>query len=85
MFAPTHGAAAERHLVFSQPGTLNATGLEELIPDVKNLDMDKLPGCLGRAAPVTPHEKTPSQLSILLDTPRGIRIGDARARRNFPS
>ena len=29
-------------LVFSQPGALNATGLEEVIQAVKNLDMDKL-------------------------------------------
>jgi len=77
MFAPTYGAAAERHpditfakvdteaeqalaaaasitsiptlmafkdktLVFSQPGALNATGLEEVIQGVKNLDMDQL-------------------------------------------
>ena len=77
MFAPTYGAAADRHpditfakvnteaerslaaaanitsiptlmafkdrtLVFSQPGTLNATGLEEVIQEVRKLDMDKL-------------------------------------------
>jgi thioredoxin 1 len=77
MFAPTYGAAAERHpditfakvdteaeqahaaaanitsiptlmafkdktLVFSQPGALNAAGLEEVIQSVRNLDMDKL-------------------------------------------
>ena len=77
MFAPTYGAAADRHpdivfakvdteaeqglaaaagitsiptlmafrdktLVFSQPGALNATGLEEVIQGVKNLDMASL-------------------------------------------
>ncbi|MBG6224561.1 thioredoxin 1 [Arthrobacter sp. CAN_A2] len=77
MFAPTYGAAAERHpdivfakvdteteqalaaaasitsiptlmafkdktLVFSQPGALNAAGLEEVVQGVKNLDLDKL-------------------------------------------
>jgi thioredoxin 1 len=76
-FAPTYGAAAERHpditfakvdteaeqalaaaanitsiptlmafkdktLVFSQPGSLNATGLEEVIQAVKNVDMNEL-------------------------------------------
>ena len=76
-FAPTYGAAAERHpditfakvdteaeqalaaaakitsiptlmafkdktLVFSQPGALNATGFEEVIQAVKNLDMNEL-------------------------------------------
>ncbi|WP_087872598.1 thioredoxin [Arthrobacter globiformis] len=77
MFAPTYGAAAERHqditfakvdteaqralaaaanitsiptlmafkdktLVFSRPGALNPTGLEEVIQAVKNLDMNTL-------------------------------------------
>ncbi|MCT9627242.1 thioredoxin [Pseudarthrobacter equi] len=77
MFAPTYGAAAERHpeiifakvdteaeqalaaaanissiptlmafkhkaLVFAQPGALNATGLEEVIQEVKNLDTNQL-------------------------------------------
>ncbi len=77
MFAPTYGAAAERHpditfakvdteaeqalaaamsitsvptlmdfkdktLVFSQPGALNATGLEEVIQAIKNVDMNEL-------------------------------------------
>jgi thioredoxin 1 len=77
MFAPTYGAASERHpeitftkvdteaeqglaaaagitsiptlmafrdktLVFSQPGALNATGLEEVIQEVKNLDVAQL-------------------------------------------
>ncbi|MUU71844.1 thioredoxin [Pseudarthrobacter sp. GA104] len=77
MFAPTYGAAADRHpditfakvdteaerslaaaanitsiptlmafkdrtLVFSQPGALNATGLEEVIQEVRKLDTDKL-------------------------------------------
>lgn len=76
-FAPTYGAAAERHpditfakvdteaeqalaaaanitsiptlmafkdktLVFSQPGALNATGFEEVIQAVRNLDMNEL-------------------------------------------
>ncbi|MFJ6452973.1 thioredoxin family protein [Paenarthrobacter sp. NPDC091669] len=76
-FAPTYGAAAERHpaitfakvdteaeqtlaaaanitsiptlmafkdktLVFSKPGALNATGLEEVIQAVKNLDLNEL-------------------------------------------
>ncbi|WP_043440331.1 thioredoxin [Arthrobacter sp. L77] len=85
MFAPTYGAAAERHpdivfakvdteteqslaaaasitsiptlmafknktLVFSQPGALNATGLEEVIQGVKNLDLDTL-----RADATTPQ------------------------------
>ncbi|MFJ6001923.1 thioredoxin [Arthrobacter sp. NPDC092385] len=84
MFAPTYGAAAERHpdaafakvdteaeqalaaaanitsiptlmafknktLVFSQPGALNAAGLEELVQAVKNLDLDTL------RADATPH------------------------------
>ena len=77
MFAPTYGAAAERHpditfakvdteaeqalaaaagisavptlmafrdktLVFSQPGALNATGLEEVIQEVRSLDVKRL-------------------------------------------
>jgi thioredoxin 1 len=85
MFAPTYGAAAERHpdvvfakvdteaeqalaaaanitsiptlmafknrtLVFSQPGALNAAGLEELVQAVKNLDLDTL------RADATPHD-----------------------------
>ncbi len=84
MFAPTYGAAAQRHpdvvfakvdteaeqalaaaanitsiptlmafknktLVFSQPGALNAAGLEELVQSVKNLDLDTL------RADATPH------------------------------
>ncbi|MDP9998856.1 hypothetical protein J2W15_002358 [Pseudarthrobacter sulfonivorans] len=32
----------DKALVFSQPGALNATGLEEVIQEVKNLDMNKL-------------------------------------------
>ncbi|OMH27848.1 thiol reductase thioredoxin [Tersicoccus phoenicis] len=63
-FAPTYGAAAERHpditsiptlmafkdktLVFSQPGALNATGLEEVIQAVKNVDMNELRAQAGR-------------------------------------
>lgn len=96
-FAPTFGAAAERHpditfakvdteaeqalaaaanitsiptlmafkdktLVFSQPGALNATGFEEVIQAVKNLDMDEVhaqdghqhPGC-DATGPDVPH------------------------------
>ncbi|MCX6500138.1 MAG: thioredoxin [Arthrobacter sp.] len=86
MFAPTYGAAAERHpdvtfgkvdteaeqalaaaanitsiptlmafkdqtLVFSQPGALNATGLEEVIQAAKNLDMDKFRAEASRQQP----------------------------------
>ena len=39
---PTLMAFKDKTLVFSQPGALNATGLEEVIQAVKNLDMDKL-------------------------------------------
>lgn len=39
---PTLMAFKDKTLVFSQPGALNATGLEEVIQDVKKLDMDKL-------------------------------------------
>ncbi|MEJ1193568.1 thioredoxin [Pseudarthrobacter sp. CCNWLW207] len=39
---PTLMAFKDRTLVFSQPGALTATGLEEVIQAVKNLDMDKL-------------------------------------------
>ena len=35
-------AFKDKTLVFSQPGALNATGLEEVIQAVKNLDLDKL-------------------------------------------
>lgn len=38
---PTLMAFKDKTLVFSQPGALNATGLEEVIQAVKNLDMDK--------------------------------------------
>lgn len=39
---PTLMAFKDRTLVFSQPGALTATGLEEVIQAVKNLDMDRL-------------------------------------------
>ncbi|WAH97517.1 thioredoxin [Arthrobacter sp. MMS18-M83] len=39
---PTLMAFKDKTLVFSQPGALNATGLEEVIQAVKNLDMNKL-------------------------------------------
>ena len=39
---PTLMAFKDKTLVFSQPGALNAAGLEEVIQAVKNLDMDKL-------------------------------------------
>ena len=39
---PTLMAFKNKTLVFSQPGALNATSLEEVIQAVKNLDMDKL-------------------------------------------
>ena len=39
---PTLMAFKNKTLVFSQPGALNATGLEEVIQAVKSLDMDKL-------------------------------------------
>ena len=35
-------AFRDKTLVFSQPGALNATGLEEVIQGVKNLDMASL-------------------------------------------
>jgi thioredoxin 1 len=45
---PTLMAFRNKTLVFSQPGALNATGLEEVIQKVKNLDMARLP---AQAAP----------------------------------
>lgn len=39
---PTLMAFKDKTLVFSQPGALNAAGLEEVIQGVKNLDMTKL-------------------------------------------
>jgi thioredoxin 1 len=39
---PTLMAFKDKTLVFSQPGALNATGLEEVIQAVKNLDLDKV-------------------------------------------
>ncbi|MBT8159512.1 MULTISPECIES: co-chaperone YbbN [Arthrobacter] len=39
---PTLMAFRDKTLVFSQPGALNATGLEEVIQEVKNLDMARL-------------------------------------------
>lgn len=39
---PTLMAFKGKTLVFSQPGALNATGLEEVIQEVKNLDMNRL-------------------------------------------
>ncbi|GAP60827.1 putative thioredoxin-2 [Arthrobacter sp. Hiyo1] len=39
---PTLMAFRNKSLVFSQPGALNATGLEEVIQEVKNLDMARL-------------------------------------------
>lgn len=39
---PTLMAFRDNTLVFSQPGALNATGLEEVIQGVKNLDMASL-------------------------------------------
>ena len=35
-------AFKDKTLVFSQPGALNATGFEEVIQAVKNLDMNEL-------------------------------------------
>ena len=46
---PTLMAFKNKTLVFSQPGALNATGLEELVQAVKNLDLDTL------RADATPH------------------------------
>jgi len=37
---PTLMAFRDKTLVFSQPGALNAAGLEQVIEGVKNLDMD---------------------------------------------
>jgi thioredoxin 1 len=39
---PTLMAFKNNTLVFAQPGALNATGLEEVIHEVKNLDTNKL-------------------------------------------
>ena len=39
---PTLMAFKNKTLVFSQPGALNATGLEEVIQAVKNVDMNEL-------------------------------------------
>ncbi|MEO8284594.1 MAG: thioredoxin domain-containing protein [Pseudarthrobacter sp.] len=39
---PTLMAFKDKMLVFSQPGALNATGLEEVIQEVKTLDVDRL-------------------------------------------
>ncbi|TNB69747.1 thiol reductase thioredoxin [Arthrobacter sp. BB-1] len=39
---PTLTAFRNKTLVFSQPGALNAAGLEQVIQGVKNLDMDKI-------------------------------------------
>ena len=39
---PTLMAFKDKTLVFSQPGALNAAGLEEVIQAVRNLDLDKL-------------------------------------------
>jgi thioredoxin 1 len=39
---PTLMAFKDKTLVFSQPGALNANGLEEVIQAVKNLAVDKL-------------------------------------------
>lgn len=46
---PTLMAFKNKTLVFSQPGALNAAGLEELVQAVKNLDLDTL------RADATPH------------------------------
>ncbi|WP_395398715.1 thioredoxin family protein [Arthrobacter sp. UC242_113] len=48
---PTLMAFKDKTLVFSQPGALNATGLEEVIQAVKTLDMNKFP---ADAAPQHP-------------------------------
>ncbi|KNH16283.1 thioredoxin [Arthrobacter sp. ZBG10] len=39
---PTLMAFKDKTLVFSQPGALNATGLDDVIQAVKNLDVGKL-------------------------------------------
>ncbi|HSP53697.1 MAG TPA: thioredoxin [Cryobacterium sp.] len=39
---PTLMAFRDKVLVFSQPGALNATSLEEVITAVRNLDMDEV-------------------------------------------
>jgi thioredoxin 1 len=39
---PTLMAFKDKTLVVSQPGVLNATGLEEVIQAVKNVDMNEL-------------------------------------------
>ncbi|WP_346925137.1 thioredoxin domain-containing protein [uncultured Arthrobacter sp.] len=39
---PTLMAFRDKTLVFSQPGALNAAGLEQVIQAVKDLDMDKV-------------------------------------------
>lgn len=94
MFAPTYGAAAERHpditfakvdteaeqalaaaasitsiptlmafkdktLVFSQPGALNATGLEEVIQEVLNLDNGQSEGSCSRRTAAGLTERPP--------------------------
>ncbi|UUL77320.1 thioredoxin [Pseudarthrobacter sp. Fe7] len=110
MFAPTYGAAAERHpditfakvdteaqqalsaaanitsiptlmafkdktLVFSQPGALNATGLEEVIQAVKNLDMEEPPRRVRPPARLTGGSRA-TELNVaavhLRYTPGGI-------------
>jgi thioredoxin 1 len=56
---PTLMAFKDKTLVFSQPGALNATGLEEVIQAVKNLDMDQLRAEFGHqhASPAVPQRK----------------------------
>ena len=105
MFAPTYGAAAERHpditfakvdteaeqalaaaanitsiptlmafkdrtLVFSQPGALNATALEEVIQAVENLDHGQAPGLRSPTAALA-HPRIAQGYSSSEDTPQG--------------
>ena len=70
---PTLMAFKDKTLVFSQPGALNATGLEEVIQAVKNLDMDKLRADAARQPRLT-HTRIPGAHPSLLDTPWGITL-----------
>ncbi|HEX9088431.1 MAG TPA: thioredoxin [Arthrobacter sp.] len=46
---PTLMAFREGILVFSQPGAMNATGLEQLIKGIKELDMEEVRGKIAAA------------------------------------
>ena len=79
---PTLMAFRDKTLVFSQPGALNATGLEEVIQGVKNLDMGRTwiwqsSGSRPRSSRPDRGGPRPAAPDRLQYTPGGIIVGSS--------